>query len=104
MKKVLIPTKLESVARQILEKHGGYQVIQDDKTDISELAKKHPDCHALIVRSEKITPAVMNLLPALKVIVRAGSGLQPGPPKPLTEAAEYPCEESNATHVPELSW
>jgi len=74
MKKVLIPTKLESVARQILEKHGGYQVIQDDKTDIAELAKNNPDCHALIVRSEKIIPAVMNLLPALKVIVRAGSG------------------------------
>ena len=41
MKKVLIPTKLESVARQILEKHGGYQVIQDDKTDINELARQH---------------------------------------------------------------
>lgn len=74
MKKVLIPTKLESVARQILEKHGGYQVIQDDKTELAELAKEHPDCHALVVRSEKITPAIINLLPALKVIVRAGSG------------------------------
>ena len=74
MKKVLIPTKLESIARQTLEKHGGYQVVQDDKTDLAELAKKHPDCHALIVRSEKVTPAVINLLPALKVIVRAGSG------------------------------
>ena len=42
MKKVLIPTKLESIARQILEKHGGYQVIQDDKTDLAELAKNHP--------------------------------------------------------------
>jgi D-3-phosphoglycerate dehydrogenase len=74
MKKVLIPTKLESVARQLLEKHGGYQVIQDDKTDLAELARQNPDCHALIVRSEKITPAVINLMPALKVIVRAGSG------------------------------
>lgn len=74
MKKVLIPTKLESIARQTLEKHGGYQVIQDDKTDIMELAGRHPDCYALIVRSEKITPAIMNILPALKVIVRAGSG------------------------------
>ncbi len=74
MKKVLIPTKLESIARQILEKHGGYQVIQDDKTEITALAGQHPDAHALIVRSEKITPAIMDLLPALKVIVRAGSG------------------------------
>ncbi|MDO9540828.1 MAG: NAD(P)-dependent oxidoreductase [Kiritimatiellia bacterium] len=74
MKKVLIPTKLESIARQILEKHGGYQVIQDDKTDINELAKQHPDCQALIVRSEKVTSALLNQLPALKAIVRAGSG------------------------------
>lgn len=74
MKKVLIPTKLESVARQVLEKHGGYKVVQDDKPDIIELAKQHPDCHALIVRSEKVTPALMDTLPALKVIVRAGSG------------------------------
>jgi len=74
MKKVLIPTKLESVARQTLEKHGGYQVIQDDKTDVNELFKQHPDAHALIVRSEKITPALIDKLPALKVIVRAGSG------------------------------
>lgn len=74
MKKVLIPTKLESVARQLLEKHGGYQVIQDDKTDIMELARQHPDCHALIVRSEKVTSSLINQLPALKAIVRAGSG------------------------------
>ncbi|MDD5482486.1 MAG: NAD(P)-dependent oxidoreductase [Kiritimatiellae bacterium] len=74
MKKVLIPTKLEGIAREILEKHGGYQVVQDDKTGIAELAGKHPDCHALIVRSEKITPALINQLPALKAIVRAGSG------------------------------
>lgn len=74
MKKVLIPTKLEGIAKQTLEKHGGYSVVQDDKTDIMELAKQHPDCYALIVRSEKVTPALIDKLPALKVIVRAGSG------------------------------
>ncbi len=73
-KKVLIPTKLESLARQTLETHGGYTVIQDDKTPLPELAAKHPDVYALIVRSEKITPAVINALPGLKVIVRAGTG------------------------------
>ena len=56
MKKVLIPTKLESVARQILEANGRYAVIQDDKTDLADLAARHPDTYALIVRSEKITP------------------------------------------------
>ncbi len=74
MKKVLIPTRLESVARQTLEKHGAYKVVQDDKTDMLELARQHPDCHALIVRSEKITPPLIDALPALKAIVRAGSG------------------------------
>lgn len=74
MKKILIPTKLEGVARQILKDHGGYEVVQDDKTDLAEQAKQHPDCYALIVRSEKITPALIDKLPALKMIVRAGSG------------------------------
>jgi len=74
MKKVLIPTKLESVARQILEANGRYAVIQDDKTDLADLAARHPDTYALIVRSEKITPKLIDALPQLKVIVRAGSG------------------------------
>ncbi len=73
-KKVLIPTKLESVARQTLEAHGGYAVIQDDKTPLPDLARQHPDAYALIVRSEKITAPIIDALPGLKVIVRAGTG------------------------------
>lgn len=74
MKKVLIPTKLENEARKLLEANGHYMVIQDDKTEILTLAKQHPDTYALIVRSEKVTPALMDALPHLKVIVRAGTG------------------------------
>lgn len=74
MKKVLIPTKLESVARKILEAHGNYSVVQDDQTDLNDFIKAHPDAYALIVRSEKISAEIMDLLPELKVIVRAGSG------------------------------
>ncbi len=74
MKKVLIPTKLEVEARKTLEANGNYTVVQDDKTEFMELAKKHPDTYAIIVRSEKVTPQIMDLLPNLKVIVRAGSG------------------------------
>ncbi len=73
-KQVLIPTKLESAARKTLEAHGGYTVVQDDKTPLPELAAKHPDAHALIVRSEEITPTLIDALPKLKVIVRAGAG------------------------------
>ncbi|MBI2440895.1 MAG: hypothetical protein HYV35_05935 [Lentisphaerae bacterium] len=74
MKKVLIPTQLESEARRILEATGRYAVVQDDKTDLPALAAQHGDTYALIVRSEKVTPAVIDALPHLKVIVRAGTG------------------------------
>lgn len=73
-KKVLIPTKLESISREILLAHGGYEVVQDDKTPLLEQAAKHPDAYALIVRSEKINKAVIDAFPSLKVIVRAGTG------------------------------
>ncbi|MBU4200966.1 MAG: hypothetical protein KKE37_03135 [Verrucomicrobia bacterium] len=73
-KKVLIPTKLESVARQILEAHGGYTVVHDDKLPLTDLIKQQADVYALIVRSEKVTSAVIDALPQLKVIVRAGTG------------------------------
>ncbi len=74
MKKVLIPTKLDPVARGALEAHGGYLVVQDDSGDVERLARAHPDSYALVVRSEKVTAAVIEAMPALKVIVRAGAG------------------------------
>ncbi len=77
MKKVLIPTKLEAVAREILEAHGNYAVVQEvtkEPPALVALANAHPDTYALIVRSEKITREIMDLLPGLKVIVRAGAG------------------------------
>ena len=73
-KKVLIPTKLDAIARSILERHGGYTVVQDDATPLNELAAQHADAYALIVRSEKVGPEVIGALPALKVIIRAGAG------------------------------
>lgn len=74
MKKVLIPTKLDKIALEILEAHGGYTVVQDDKTDLATLLKQNADTYALIVRSEKITPELIDIAPELKVIIRAGSG------------------------------
>lgn len=80
MKKVLIPTKLDKVAADILRKHGGYVVVQDDSVSATEdallaFAKSHPDAYALIVRSERVTPALMDALPSLRVIIRAGAGV-----------------------------
>ena len=74
MKKVLIPTKLDTVAKELLEANGNYTVVQDDKTEINELAAKHPDTYALIVRSEKVPAELISALPSLKVVIRAGAG------------------------------
>lgn len=74
MKKVLIPTKLDVVAAEILKSHGGYEVVQDAKTPLEEQVKAHPDAYALIVRSEKVPAILIDALPDLKVVVRAGAG------------------------------
>ncbi len=74
MKKVLIPTKLDVMAAQTLKANGRYTVVQDAQTPLEQLADAHPDAYALIVRSEPVTAALIDRLPALKVIVRAGAG------------------------------
>lgn len=74
MKKVLIPTKLDKVAADTLKAHGGYEVVQDGKVPLEEQVKAHPDAYALIVRSEKVPAAVIDALPQLKVVIRAGAG------------------------------
>ncbi len=74
MKKVLIPTKLDTVARDTLKAHGSYEVVQDDSADLASLVARHPDTYALIVRSEKVTKDIIDALPSLKVVIRAGAG------------------------------
>ena len=74
MKKVLIPTKLDAVAKDMLIAHGGYAVEQCPGVELSALAVAHPDTYALIVRSEKVSEAVIEAFPKLKVIIRAGAG------------------------------
>ncbi len=75
MKKVLIPTKLDQVTATLLTAHGGYEVVQDDKTPLEGLLVLHPDTHALVVRSEGIGKTEIDALPSLKVIIRAGAGV-----------------------------
>lgn len=74
MKKVLIPTKLDAVAKELLEANGNYSVVQDDSTSLPDLAAQNADAYALFVRSEKVTPEIIDALPNLKVIIRAGAG------------------------------
>ena len=71
--KILIPTKLISSAKDLLEA-SGYKVIQDNETSLKTLVQQHSDIDALIVRSERITKEILLQLPKLKLIVRAGAG------------------------------
>ncbi len=71
--KILIPTKLDQAAAATLTT-AGYNVVQDDTTPLAELAAANPDTAGIIVRSEKVTPDIIDALPQLKCIIRAGAG------------------------------
>lgn len=73
MKKALIPTKLDQVAAQTLGA-AGFTVVQDREQTPAALAAAHPDAEVVIVRSEKVTPEIMDALPSLRLVVRAGAG------------------------------
>ncbi len=73
MKKVLIPTKLDKFAADLLQ-NNGYNVVQDADSDLNELIQANSDTNVLIVRSEKVTPEVIDALPDLQLVVRAGAG------------------------------
>lgn len=74
MKKVIIPTKLNKIVKETLEATGRYHVVLEEAKDLHGFLQLHTDAYALIVRSEKVTPEVIDQLPSLKVIIRAGSG------------------------------
>ncbi len=71
--KILIPTKLDKAAAASLEA-AGYTAVQDDSISIEELVAANPDAAGIIVRSEKVTPAIMDAMPGLKCVIRAGAG------------------------------
>ncbi len=73
MKKVLIPTKLDLVANKTLAA-ANYTVVQDADTPLDKQASANPDTEVLIVRSEKVTPEIIDALPKLKLVIRAGAG------------------------------
>lgn len=71
--KILIPTKLDKAAAATLMA-AGYDVVQDDSAPIEELVAANPDAAGIIVRSEKVPPAIIDSLPGLKCVIRAGAG------------------------------
>jgi D-3-phosphoglycerate dehydrogenase len=75
MPKVLIPTNLNSVAAELL-RDAGYTVGDEPvgNDGLLDYCRQNPDANALIVRSEKVTEEVIDTLPDLKLVVRAGAG------------------------------
>lgn len=71
--KILIPTKLDKAAAAALA-GAGYEVVQNDSDPIEVQAAANADAEGLIVRSEKVPQGVIDALPNLKCIIRAGAG------------------------------
>lgn len=71
--KILIPTKLDKAAAATLAA-SGFTVVQDDSSPIEELVSANPNASGLIVRSEKVTADIIDSLPSLKIVIRAGAG------------------------------
>ncbi len=71
--KPFAPVALDGIKKEV--ENGGNQLLLLEKyTDKSQLIEAVADADALIVRSDKITPEVIDAAKELKIIVRAGAG------------------------------
>lgn len=78
--KVLVATEKPFAAvavegiRKEIEGAGNELVLLEKYTDASQLLDAVKDADAMIVRSDKVTPAVLDAAKQLKIVVRAGAG------------------------------
>ena len=78
--KVLLATQKPFAAaavkgiREILEAAGHEVVALEKYADEAALIEAVADVEAMIIRSDKVTPAVLDAAPKLKIVVRAGAG------------------------------
>lgn len=78
--KVLVATEKPFAANAVkaikeeIEKAGHELVLLEKYTEKAQLLDAVKDVEAMIVRSDKITPDIMDAAPKLKIIVRAGAG------------------------------
>ena len=78
--KVLVATEKPFAANAVkaikeeIEKAGHELVLLEKYTEKAQVLDAVKDVEAMIVRSDKITPDVMDAAPKLKIIVRAGAG------------------------------
>lgn len=78
--KVLVATEkpfaavaVEGIKKEI-EGAGNELVLLEKYTDVAQLLDAVKDADAMIVRSDKVTPAVLDAAKNLKIVVRAGAG------------------------------
>lgn len=71
--KPFAPAAVEGIRKEI-EAAGHELALMEKYTEKSELLEAVADADALIVRSDKITPDVLDAAKQLKIIVRAGAG------------------------------
>lgn len=60
--------------RKVVEGAGHELALLEKYTDAAELCKAVADADALIIRSDKVTPEVLDAAKNLKIVVRAGAG------------------------------
>ena len=76
MYKILIADNINASAIELLQSNNKYQIDIKNGLSQQELVKQIPEYHAIIIRSAtKISSKVLDVAKNLKVIGRAGSGL-----------------------------
>lgn len=80
MKKILVATEkpfaavaIDGIKKEV-EGAGNQLVLLEKYTDKSQLLEAVTDADAMIVRSDKVTPEVLDAAKNLKIVVRAGAG------------------------------
>jgi len=80
MKKVLVATEKPfapaavSEIKKVVESAGYELVLLEKYTDPADLIEAVSDVDAMIIRSDKVTPEVLDAAKNLKIVVRAGAG------------------------------
>lgn len=71
--KPFAPAAVQGI-REEIEKAGHQLALLEKYTDIAQLKEAVSDADAMIVRSDKVTPEVLDAAKQLKIVVRAGAG------------------------------
>lgn len=71
--KPFAPAAVEGI-KEVITENGHQTVLLEKYTDVQQLLDAVADADAMIVRSDKVTPAVIDAAKNLKIVVRAGAG------------------------------